>query len=100
MNDYYKNLRSGKSIPLLNINDIKNLDKPIGKAIYKNQVGRPRKNEDEKAKYNDRIICDICGEKFTRSHRSRHNQNKVHQAYANIHNKLYKVIVESQDDKS
>jgi len=98
MDDFYKNLRSGKSIPLLNTNDILILEKPIGRAIYKNQIGRPRKKEEDKAKPNDRLICDICGGKFIRSHRSRHNQNKVHQAYANIHNKLYKVIVESQDE--
>lgn len=98
MSNLYKNLRSGKSIPLLSIKDIRNLDKPVGKAIYRNKIGRPKMKEEDKAKPGDRLVCDVCGEKFIRSHRTRHNQNKVHQAYANIHNKLYKVIVDPQDE--
>lgn len=98
MSDYYKNLRSGRSIPLLSINDIKKLENPIGKAIYKNQIGRPRKKEEEKAKPNDRLICDVCGEKFIRSHRTRHNQNKVHQAYAKMNKKISKVLLDIDDE--
>jgi len=98
MSELYKNLRSGTSIPLLSSDDIKKLEKPVGKAIYINKYGRPKKKEEDKAKPGDRIICDICGEKFIRSHRSRHNQNKVHQVYAKIHNKLYKVIVDPKDE--
>lgn len=43
------------------------------------KVGRPRKNDQEKAKYNDKITCDVCKGVFSRSARSRHNATKKHQ---------------------
>lgn len=95
-------LKSGISIPLLNEFDIEYITKPIGKAIYKNSIekknekpfGRPRKNEKEKARYNDRIVCDICGGTFLRSHRADHRKTKVHQAYEKMNRKLSKVILD------
>jgi hypothetical protein len=44
--------------------------------------GRPRKSEDDKAKKNEYIECDICGNgiKFQRSNRSKHYKTRIHQA--------------------
>jgi hypothetical protein len=98
--DIYKQLRSGKSILLLDNKDIKRIQAPIGKAIYKDSlerpIGRPRKNSEEKAKPNDRIICDICGGKFYRRHKSSHNKTKVHQAYESMNRKLSKVLLDNE----
>ena len=97
-----ENLKSGKSIPLLDENDIEYMIRPIGKAIYKNSIekknqkpfGRPKKNEHEKAHYSDKIKCDICGGTFVRSHRADHRKTKVHQAYEKMNRKLSKVILD------
>jgi hypothetical protein len=98
--DMYKNLKNRRSIPLLDPKDIKNLQKPLGKAIYKNsqKFGRPRKNEEDKARPNDRIICNICGEIFTRNNRNRHKDTKIHKAYENMNNKLYKLLLDDKNE--
>jgi hypothetical protein len=43
--------------------------------------GRPKKLEEDKAKPNDKVKCDICGKVFSRSIRSVHNKSQVHQAH-------------------
>lgn len=94
--DTYSNLRSGKRITLLDNDEIKKIQTPIGKAIYINSIGRPRK--EEKALPNDRLICDVCGGKFIRSHRSAHKKTKVHQAYENMNKKLSKLLLDIKDE--
>lgn len=86
-------LKEGKPLTFLPNEDIRYLEKPLGKAIYKSAVGRPRKKEKDKAKPSDRLICDICNEKFTRSHRWSHNQTKVHQAYMKMNDKMKKILL-------
>jgi hypothetical protein len=99
--DIYKNLRNGKHISLLSIDDIKKIQKPIGKAIFKDSItdpkkssGRPRKPENEKAHHRDRLICNICGEKYYRSYGPRHKKTKLHQAYEKMNHKIYKLLLD------
>lgn len=91
-------LKSGVSIPLLDSEDLIYLQKPIGRALYKNTLGRPRKREEDKAKPGDIIICDVCGNKFIRSHRSSHKKTKVHQAYENMNRKLIKMLLNTENN--
>jgi hypothetical protein len=102
--DKYNELKSGKSIPLLSYKDMKRLQTPVGKAIYQSsfnktqeekKLGRPRKNNDEKAKPTDRIQCDICGNIFSRCHRAAHKKTKVHQAYEQMNQKLVKLLLDT-----
>lgn len=55
-------------------------------------VGRPRKNDEDKAKPTDILICQICGSKYQRSCKSKHNKNRVHQAYIDFNNRMNRVI--------
>jgi hypothetical protein len=96
--DKYINLRGGKRVTLLDIDDIKKLQTPIGKAIYNNSIGRPPKKEGEKALPNDRLNCEICGGKFIRSHRTAHKKTKVHKAYENMNRKISKVLLDINDE--
>lgn len=93
----YENLRKEISIPLLEIEDLSKLIKPIGKEIYKSnnvkKAGRPYKKVGEKVLHSDKIKCDICGRMFTRSNRTNHNNSSVHKAYSNINQKLYKLLL-------
>jgi len=97
------NLKSGKSMPLLNDEDILYITKPLGKAIYKNAIskplGRPRKEEHDKAKPNDRLICNVCGMKFIRSARSGHKKTKVHQIYENMSRKLNRTFLDIDSEE-
>ena len=97
ISDIQKHLKTGRSIPLLDENDIKYIQKPIGKAIYKEVLGRPKKREEDKAQPSDRLICNICGGKYVRSHRSAHNKTKVHKAYENMNHKLTKILLDTED---
>lgn len=56
-------------------------------------VGRPRKNENEKAKPYDRIICDICNKEFVRSHRSDHKKTNYHKMYADINENIKGIVI-------
>jgi hypothetical protein len=95
--DIQKHLKTGKSIPLLDKDDIKYLQKPIGKALYTEVIGRPKKKEEDKAHPSDRLFCNICGGKYVRSHRSAHNKTKVHQAYAKMNHKLSRLLLDVKD---
>lgn len=44
--------------------------------------GRPRMREEDKTKPDDKITCEICGEKFRRNNRWHHNNTKLHKQAA------------------
>lgn len=88
-----KQLRSGKSLPLMDTETWKYAKKPLGKAIYKANVGRPKK--EEHVDRSDRIKCDICGKIITRSARTNHNKTKYHQMYKNVEEKLRKILIDN-----
>jgi hypothetical protein len=105
----YNSLKSGQSIALLSVEDLKKLQSPIGKAVYqttmldkKNDVvkpkrgsGRPRIDEQKLADPKDRLTCELCGGTFTRCHKSQHNGTKVHQAYMRMNQKLVKLLLDN-----
>lgn len=94
---FQEELKNGIGIPLYDTDTIRYLEKPIGKAIYKNAIGRPKKRDEDKANYYDRIVCDSCGIEYTRAHRSAHRKTKVHQAYEKMNNKMKKFLVNEDD---
>lgn len=55
--------------------------------------GRPRKLENEKAKPNDKVVCDICNATYSRSAQSRHKKSKVHQAYLKANKKISQSVL-------
>lgn len=104
----YNNLKSGKPITQLDVEDInKIIQYPVGKAIYKTSImnkeeeniqkpfGRPRKKEEDKAKPTDRIKCEVCGEIYSRCHKSSHQVSKIHLAYAKMNQKLLKLLLDN-----
>jgi hypothetical protein len=87
-NDCYKNLKTNKSLPLLDVEDIKKTQTKIGKVIYKTY------NEEKPRKLpSDVITCDVCGNKYTRAHKSQHNKTKIHMAYASMDRKLKDLLL-------
>lgn len=69
--------------------------------IPKKQRGRPKKSEEEKAKKNDYIECDICGNgmKFQRSNRTHHYKTRVHQANLRLLNLLKTARIKESKNK-
>lgn len=86
--DIYENIKNNKSISLLEKDDLKLLQKPIAKSIYINN------NENNKKKHpSDILVCEICGNKFRRAHKSTHNKTKIHKAYENMNKKLLSLLI-------
>lgn len=88
--DIQTNLKDQKGLSQYNVEELKYVQKPLGKALYKH-VGRPK--SENKAHWNDKIICKICGGKFTRSARTGHDKTKVHQIYAKMNDKMRKLLI-------
>lgn len=97
VNEIKDKLREGNGPILYSEDELKYIQKPIGNALYKNSVekksiGRPRKNEEDKAKPTDRIKCKECGVVFTRCHRSSHKKTKIHKLCCSLNSKLKKIL--------
>jgi len=55
-------------------------------------AGRPRKNDEDKAKPTDILTCKTCGGTYQRSCKSKHNKTRVHMAYADINDRMKHII--------
>lgn len=89
-----KKLKSGDNLVHLDVTTLRYSKKPIGRAIYKAHVGRPRKAETEKAKPTDRVKCHVCGKTIIRSGRGQHNNTKYHKLYTEVEVKLRKILID------
>ena len=97
-----KNLKKGISIPYLSIEEIKYLDTHTGKQIYKNATDENTPqyvdiitDPPRKVQYSlGRIKCKICGAELQRNNQSNHNKSKRHQLYAEMNNKLRKLLLD------
>jgi hypothetical protein len=87
-------IKKNKSLTQYNIEELKYVQKPLGKSLYKNKVGRPVKQE--KTKPSDSVICDICGGRFIRSNRFNHKKTKKHKIYEDMNIKLRNLLIGSQ----
>ena len=83
-------IKVDKNITNYSEDEMRYIQRPIGDAIYR---GRPRKNDSEKAKPNDRIICEICGKEYFRSGSANHKATKYHQIHKDLNSKLVKLLL-------
>lgn len=65
--------------------------KPIGQALKR---GRPPIPEDQRAKPNDRIVCNLCKKEFVRANRSHHNKTERHKLYERINKKFTNLVLD------
>nr|AVL93337.1 C2H2 zinc finger protein [Moumouvirus australiensis transpoviron] len=61
--------------------------------------GRPKKNINEKAKPNDKIICNICGGSYTRSNITKHKNTQKHQIFETMNDKIRRVMLKNDTVK-
>jgi hypothetical protein len=85
-------LKKGISLPLCDIETIKYAQTPIGNTLLKRNVGRPRKDDKDKAKPGDKIECKICGLYYTRANVSKHNKIKIHKFALKMDNNMRKLL--------
>ena len=111
-------LKLGLDISLYNEEEIKYMITPMGKAMYngarlnkKEDVQKIVKTEDKQLGNENilltesearltkfvrmqKVICDTCGQTYTRANRHSHIKTKVHKAYDGMNNKLRKILLE------
>lgn len=88
-----ENIRSQKSTTILTVEELKKLEKPIQKAIYKRPKPIVKNNISKKAHWNDKIECTVCGKTFTRSSRTYHNRSQYHQIHYNMNEKIKNLLL-------
>lgn len=121
-----RTLKNGDNLTLLDVDTLRYIQKPIGKALYKHAeenskeiiVEEKAKGEiienslkeniikqrkptgrprvEKKAHWSDKIKCKVCNQIFIRSHRWNHNQTKVHKAYATMNEKMRKLLIDEE----
>jgi hypothetical protein len=80
----HNELKSGKSLIDCEMDTLKYIKKPVGRALY----------EGGKAKPDDRIKCQVCGKVFTRWNRSQHNKTQYHKIYLKVESQFKKFLFE------
>ncbi len=90
MDKIQKNIKE-KELIQCNEEELKYVQKPLGKAIYK---GRLKKSDDDKAHWSNKIKCNICNKEFIRSSRTAHNLTNFHKLYMKMNEKLKKILID------
>jgi hypothetical protein len=88
-----ENIKNGKNITEYDEKTIKYISKPIGKALYLNALQNNEEIKKEKAKWNDKIKCKICGKITLRSNQSKHKKTKYHMVYENMNVKIRELLL-------
>lgn len=92
-----QNLKKGLSLTTYSEDELRYVQKPIGKALYKSTLqkrGRPRINKNDKCKPNDKVQCKICNKIYTRSGSTKHKKTQYHQLHEKMNIKLRKVLMD------
>ncbi len=90
-------LKNKKNLTTYDEEELKFLQTTTGKALFNHKSEEEPKEkvqEKRKAKWSDRIECDICGKVFTRSARSSHNITLFHRMKRDEHAKLKKLLID------
>jgi hypothetical protein len=89
-------IREGNPINSYEVDELKYMQTPIGKEIYKNsenkKLGRPKVTD--KAHWSDKVRCEYCNIEILRSNQSSHKKTKKHQLQLKINKKLRDLLVE------
>lgn len=83
-----KKLNEDKVLVDYDTEELKYVQKPIGKAHFQSE---PKK----KAHWSDRVKCEVCNKDFTRSARSQHKLTNHHKTYEKMNKKLRELLIDS-----
>jgi len=100
-----ENLKKGQSLTLYSAEELKYLESPIGKIIYNTSVEeneKPIPNNTNIPKecigtvyknWYDKVTCNVCGAVTVRSNQSQHKHTKKHKVYADMNEKIRKLLL-------
>lgn len=86
-----KRLAKHKGMAMYTADEIKYLEKPLGKAAYISE--EQRKKDKVKANWWDYIKCGICGTVFMRSCRSAHEKTRHHRDFLRFDVKIREIML-------
>lgn len=87
----HSKIKKQKNLALYDVEIIKEIQKPIGKAIY---TAEKQLEQASNPHWSDIIKCKVCGKKYKRSNVSAHKKTQIHQTYLKIDQKLHKILLE------
>ena len=97
------NLKKGNGIATYTEEELKYLQTPIGKEIYKNAMDTPKDEYIQvtttnkmhpSTRWDDRVKCKICGKIVSRSNQSNHRKSNQHQIYMKMNEKIRKLLID------
>lgn len=62
-------------------------------------AGRPRKEEEDKAKPEDRVRCKLCDKYYRRSNTWRHKNTELHKKLATISRDVESIILNKKEEQ-
>ena len=80
-------IKKQKSLPLYEVDTIKEIIKPIGRTIYNGEIQNG-------SSWNDNVICKICGKRYKRSNVTNHKKTQWHKIHDKMNDKLKKLLLE------
>jgi hypothetical protein len=85
------NLRKGDPIGNYSTTELKYLEKPLGKNIYKHAT---EEQQDEYKRYLDKVKCKVCGKITSRCNQSQHKKSQYHMAHERMNKKIREVLLD------
>jgi hypothetical protein len=87
-----------KPLGKMSVAELKKIQKPINQKRYERsqkkaepKKGRPADGV-KGGKWSDTIECTVCGKKIKRSNRSQHNKTQYHKIYAEMNDRMRKLL--------
>ena len=84
-------LKKGKSLTLLDKNELLYAQKPIGTSLYMSSI-----DSIEEPYKNNQIRCKICGKKYSKTNGWGHRKTNYHKMHENINIKLRNMLLGPQ----
>ena len=86
-----KELKSGISLTVCSEDTLEYSQHPIGEAILNSEPDKITTKSN--IKRSDKVICSVCGKKYTKWNRSHHNKSQIHQLHAQMSDKMKRVLL-------
>ena len=87
-----KKLGDAPDIINCELDELEYIKKPVGKSIYQ-RASEEKKTRKKKWNGKERLVCDLCGGEFVRSHKSDHEKTKYHITYKIVNDKFKQLML-------
>jgi|SRR5580698_4045857 hypothetical protein len=93
-----ENIKNGYALHFYDTEELRYIEKPLGKQIYKHYSENDEEivleGKKKKPHWRDRVECKICKARVRRCNLSRHRKTKFHKIYQNMQEKFRYFILD------